>query len=101
MNNIREETRTHYQDLKDDLRGIKAGKIETAKSKAKAEILDWVSQVNYSSNYHAALLPTCEHDASGDWFINGQQFQDWKGERSSRGLLLTGICEFTLNSLPP
>jgi hypothetical protein len=79
--------------LKDDLRSIKADKAETSKSQHKAKLLDWVSQVNYSSNYHAALLPTLEEVASGDWVIKGKAFQNWKSTRSSRELILTGICE--------
>jgi hypothetical protein len=65
--NIREESRIHYQDLKDDLRGIKAEKAEKAKGQAKKELLDWVSQVDYSSNFYASLSSTINDDTTGDW----------------------------------
>jgi hypothetical protein len=95
LRDIHEESKIHYQDLKDDLYSIRANEAETARAKAKADVLTWVSQVNYSSNFHAALLPTREDDESGDWFIDGQQFQEWSEKPSHRGLVLTGICKHT------
>jgi len=99
LHDIRGESKIHYQDLKDDLYSIRSNEAETARAKAKADLLMWVSQVDYSSNFHAALLPTREGDESGDWFIAGQQFQEWTRTSSSRGLILTGICKHTSANL--
>jgi hypothetical protein len=56
-------------------------------------MLMWVSRVNYSSNFRAALLPTLEDDESGDWFLGSPQFEAWSRNSSPRGLVLTGICK--------
>jgi len=99
LRDIHEESKIHYLDLKDDLSSMKSDSADTAKAKVKADVLTWVSQINYSSNFHAALLPTREEDKSGDWFIEGPQFNDWIRMSSRRGLVLTGICEHPSTSL--
>lgn len=94
------EVRFHYEDLKEELHDIKAKEAKSNQSKAKAEVLAWISHTNYTSNYHAAREPTQHVDTSGDWFIAGNHFQDWATGGSCSRLLLTGICEHYVSLVP-
>ena len=96
LHDMLEQGKIHYKDVKDDLRNIQLNEEEARRVKAKADLLSWVSQVNYSSNYDAAQLRTCGNDQSGDWFLKSRNFGDWSKATSRFGLLVTGICEFTL-----
>lgn len=98
LHDMLEQGKIHYKDVKDDLKNIQLNEEEARRAKAKADLLSWVSQVNYSSNYDAAQLRTCENDHSGDWFLKSRNFRDWSKATSRFGLLVTGICEFTLLS---
>lgn len=93
---MHEQGKLHYKDLKDDIQNIRSNDEEARRIKMKAELLSWVSQVNYSSNFDAAHLRTYENDQSGDWFLKGREFSDWCEAASRSGLLVTGICKFTL-----
>ena len=99
INDMLEQGKLHYKDLKDDLKNIRSNEEETRRVKAKVDLLSWISQVNYSSNYDAAQLRTYENDQSGSWFLKSRKFGDWWKAVSRSGLLLTGICEFTLPNI--
>jgi len=96
LHDMLEQGKVHYKKVKDDLKNIQLNEEEARRAKAKADLLSWVSQVNYSSNYDAAQLRTCENDQSGDWFLKSRNFRGWSKATSRFGLLVTGICEFTL-----
>lgn len=98
LHDMLEQRKIHYKDVKDDLENTQLNEEEARRAKAKADLLSWVSQVNYSSNYDAAQLRTCENDQSGDWFLKSRNFRDWSKATSRFGLLVTGICEFPLLS---
>jgi hypothetical protein len=91
-----EQGELHYKDLKDDLQAIRSNDNEARRTKMKAALLSWISQVNYSSNFDAAQLRTYENDRSGDWFLKGRIFNNWRNSACRSGLLLTGNCEFTV-----
>ena len=95
LHDMLEQGKLYYKDLKDDLNNIQSNEEEARRAKVKADVLSWVSQVNYSSNYEAAQLHTYENDQSGDWFFNSRTFIDWRKATRRSGLLVTGICEFT------
>jgi hypothetical protein len=39
-------------------------------------ILNWLSVVDPSANYNAARSK--HEEGTGDWFLNGKRFEDWK-----------------------
>jgi hypothetical protein len=90
-----EQEKIHYYDLKQDLNSIRSNEEDSRRAKAKLDLLSWISQVNYSSNYDAAQLRTYENDQSGRWFLESQKFRDWSIAQGRSGLVLTGICELT------
>lgn len=94
LHDMHKQGKLHYKDLKNELQGIRFNDEEVKRTKMKADLLSWVSQVNYSSNYDAAHLRTYDNDRSGDWFLEGRIFSDWWKSDSRSGLLLTGFCEF-------
>ncbi|KIX05471.1 uncharacterized protein Z518_06343 [Rhinocladiella mackenziei CBS 650.93] len=91
LHDMREESKIQYKDLKQDLNSIRSAEVEATRTKKKADILSWISQVNYSSNYDAASLRTTQNDQTGDWFLKSRDFQDWAHNPGRSGLLLTGI----------
>lgn len=96
LRDLRHDEKLHYEDLRDDLRQIRSDQNERAKYKSKKKILSWISQINYSSNFHAASIQIREEDGAGNWLIRCKEFEFWRRESGQSGLLLTGICELCL-----
>jgi hypothetical protein len=44
-------------------------------------ILNWLSVVDSSTNYNAARSK--HEEGTGDWFLNGKRFEDWKTASNS------------------
>lgn len=93
LQDARLENKLHYDNITGQLHDIQTKQLDSTQIKLKADILTWISQSNYTTNYHAAREPAQHVDTSGDWFITGKTFQDWTSGRGSSRLLLTGICK--------
>ncbi|KAI0313369.1 ankyrin repeat-containing domain protein [Amylostereum chailletii] len=57
---------------------VKLSQAELQRQHAHERVQRWLSPPNPSTNHNAAFK--LHHSGTGDWFLHGEEFKEWKGE---------------------
>ena len=89
IRDARLESKLYYMDLKETIHDIQVTQVDKSGRQDRADLLNWICDIDYTSNYHAAQQSAQQDDGSGAWFLDGSIFRDWM-EATNKKVFLTG-----------
>jgi hypothetical protein len=92
LKGLAQVSRRHFERLEALLETRRSAELDEEKQKIKDDTLNWISNLDHSSNLSKALQHVFPEDRGGEWLLQSGDFKDWVQAPGQRTILLTGNC---------